>query len=72
MQKTSQYMWNSTPIDDTNVICSVAAVAREFVFTLDTELLPTPTLNPDNNQTLFKYLRYVSKKISIRNICIKI
>ena len=52
--------------------CSIAAVVRELVFTMDTELLPTPTLNPDNNQALFKYLKDVSKKFSIRHICIKI
>ena len=40
---------------------SVAAVGREFRFPLDMELLPTPTLNPDNNKMLFNYLRDVYK-----------
>ena len=41
-------------------MCIIAAVGREFVFTLDTELLPTPTVDPEKNQELFKYLRGLS------------
>ena len=58
-EKTYQYARNSAPIDDTNVIQSVAAVVREFRFPLDTEMLPTPNLNPDNNKVLFKDLQDV-------------
>ena len=58
--KTPQYAYNSTPFDDTEVMRSVASFGREFVIPLDTELLPTPNLNTDNNQVLFKYLRDVS------------
>ena len=54
--KTSQYTWNSAPINDTNVMRSVAAVGREFIFPLDIELLLTTNLNPNNTQLLFKYL----------------
>ena len=38
----------------------VAVSGREFIYPLDMELLPTPGLNPDNSQALFKYLRDVS------------
>ena len=48
---TSHYSWNSAPIDDTDVMRRVSAVGREFRFTLDTEMLPKPTLNPNNNQS---------------------
>ena len=34
--KTSQYAWKKYPIDDTEVMRSVAAVGREFIFTIDT------------------------------------
>ena len=37
--KTSQYAWNSAPIDDTDIPRCVAAVGREFRFPLDIELL---------------------------------
>ena len=40
--KTSQYAWNSTPIESTNILRSVAAVSREFRFPLEVELLQPP------------------------------
>ena len=58
--KTSQYAWNSAPIDDTDVMRSVAALGREFRFPMDTELIETPVLNSKDNSALFKYLRDVS------------
>ena len=54
---------------------SVAVVGGELIFPLDKELLPTPTLNPDNNQALFKYLRDVPMNsqfaISVLNILLE-
>ena len=58
--KSYQYVWKSAPIDYTDVVRIFAAVGREFRLPLDIELLLTPTLNPDNNHALFKYLRDVS------------
>ena len=58
--KTSQYAWNSTPIDDTDVPRSLAAIGHEFRFPLDVDLSPTPTLNSETNNNLFSYLRDVS------------
>ena len=58
--KTSQYACNSSPIDDTKLMSSIVDIGRELIFNLYTELLPTTTLNPDNNQALFKYLHEVS------------
>ena len=52
--KTSKYAWNSSPIDDTDVMHSVVAVGIELIFPLNTELLPKPPLNPENNQELSK------------------
>ena len=54
--KIYHYACNSYPINDTDMVHSVAAVGKEFRFPMNTELLPTPTLNPDNNQLFFKYL----------------
>ena len=39
---------------------SIVYVGRELMFPIDTEMLLTPTLNPDNNQLLFKYLQDMS------------
>ena len=58
--KTSQYAWNSAPIDGTDVVRSMAAVGRTFRFPLDIDLSPTPILNTETNSTLFHYLRDVS------------
>ena len=67
-------MCNNDPIDNTNVMLIIAAVGIEFRYPLDTELLPTPTLNSDNNQELFKYLRDVSTnpQIEISTLQIRI
>ena len=54
--KTSQYTWNSSPIYGSDMMYIVASVDREFIFPIDTELLPTPTLDPYKNQALFNHL----------------
>ena len=58
--KTSQYGWNSAPIDDTDIPRSIAAVGRHFKFPMDVKLAGSPTLNSENNSALYKYLRDVS------------
>ena len=59
-------------IDDTDVMRIVEDVSRSFRFTMDTELLPAPTLNPDNNQVLFKYLQDVSTNSQFAIIVLQI
>lgn len=58
--KTSQYAWNSSPIDNTDVTRSMAALGREFRFPLDVELSPSPSLNDSANSSLYTYLRHMS------------
>ena len=58
--KTSQYAWNSAPIDNTDIPRSLAAIGRELRFPLDVELCPTPPLNDEHNTALMQYLRDVS------------
>ena len=58
--KTSQYAWNSAPIDGTDVTRSMAAIGREFRFPLDVSLLPDPPMNDGNQTALYQYLRDVS------------
>lgn len=55
--KLSQYAWNSAPIDNTDIIRSLAAVGREFRMFGDINLQPTPNLNNDQNSELYNYLR---------------
>ena len=61
-KKSSQYAPNSTPIDGTDILISVAAVGREFRVLLDVELLKTPTTLKQGNSGLYEYLRHVSNK----------
>ena len=43
--KTSQYAWNSAPIDDTDIPRSLAAVDLHFKLPMDIDLNATPTIN---------------------------
>ena len=58
--KLSQYAWNSAPIDNTDVVRSLAAVGREFRLFADVELNPSPKLNDNHNSELYHYLRQMS------------
>ena len=58
--KTSQYIWNSARIDDTDIPRYLADVGREFRFPLDIELLNQPSLNNKEHSALFHYLRNFS------------
>ena len=58
--KTSQYAWNSAPIDDTDIPRSLAAVGRHFKFPMDIDLNVAPTINCHNQSALYTYLRDVS------------
>ena len=58
--KTSQYTWNITPINNTDINRSMAAIGHNFRFPLDVSLSPTPILNTETNSSLFNYLRDVS------------
>ena len=60
--KTSQYAWNSAPIDGTDVPRSVAAIGRQFRFPLDTEFLQPPQLEDGEQSRLHQYLRDVSNE----------
>ena len=51
---------------------SIVALGREFRFPLDTELLPTPTLNSDDSQGLFMYLQYLSTNYQFTILLLKI
>jgi len=58
--KTSQFAWNSAPIDNTEVVRSLAAVGQEFCFQLDVELSVIPPINDASNSALTNYFRDVS------------
>ena len=58
--KTSQYAWNSAPIDDTEITICVSVVGRHFKFPMDVHLSAAPSLNREDHTDLYQYLRDVS------------
>ena len=70
--KTSQYAWNSIPIDGSDILRSVAAVCHEFCFSLDVELLQNPTTRNQGNSVLYEYPRHVSDKYQFVTLILQI
>ena len=58
--KTSQYAWNSAPIDNTDIPRCVATIRREFRSPLDIKLLDQPSIHNKEHSALFHYLRNIS------------
>jgi hypothetical protein len=50
------YAWNSSPIDGTEIIRSVAAVGREFKFSLDIGLQDTPIIQDTDEYAVHSIL----------------
>ena len=73
--KTSQYAWNSAPIDNMDILRCVAAVGRHFQFPMDVDLKDAPSINCDDQLALYSYLRDVSNvsqlSTSVHQILIK-
>ena len=46
------YAWNSSPINGTNIICSISAVGREFKFPFNFHYVDTPQLTQDHITTI--------------------
>jgi hypothetical protein len=62
---TADYAWNSGPIDDTDILRSVAAVGRPFLFPNDISLSSLPPELCSNNATaVTKYMQFVSEHVS--------
>jgi hypothetical protein len=61
---TAGYAWNSAPIDDTDILCSVAAIGWPFLFPIDISLSLPPLLCSDNATTVTQYLTFISKHTS--------
>ena len=55
----SQYIWNSAPIENTNIPRCVAAVGRHFQFPIDVDSQADPSINCDEQLALYSYLKNV-------------
>ena len=60
--KTSQYTWNSVPINGTGIPRCLAAVGHHFKFPMDVALSSLPTMNGTDHFTLYNYLHSVSNE----------
>ena len=61
---TAGYAWNSAPIDGTDILRSVAAVGRPFLFPIDISLSLPPQLCSDNAAAVAQYLTFISEHAS--------
>jgi hypothetical protein len=61
---TAGYAWNSAPIDGTDILRSVAAVGRSFLFPIDISLSLPPLLCSNNAANVAQYLTFVSEHTS--------
>jgi hypothetical protein len=61
---TAGYAWNSSPIDGTDILRSVAAVGRPFQFPIDISLALPPQLCSDNATAVTQYLNFVNEHVS--------
>ena len=60
--KTSQYAWNSAPIDDADIPRYITAVWRHLKILMDVNLNAMPNHNCQDHSALYTYLRDVSIK----------
>ena len=68
--KTTQFAWNSSTIDNTDILRSLPAVGREFKLPLDFECTSLPSLNDPNNLSLYNYLCHISTNLKFAtNFC---
>ena len=70
--KTSQYAWNSVPIENTDVSGSLAAVGKKSRSPLDIELSAIPELNDEYNSTLYNYLWNISSDASLTTSVVQV
>ena len=63
--KTSQYAWNSAPIDGTDILRSVAAIGLQLSFLLEAELIRTDTTLNQGNSDLYEYLWHICNNFQI-------
>ena len=70
--KTSQYAWNSAPINNTNIPQRVAAVGRQFRFSMDVDLIAAPIRNDSDQSALYGYMCNVSSESIFATLVLQI
>ena len=70
--KKSQYDWNRTPIENTDVPRSISAVGCEFLFPLDIDISGITNLRDEKGTTLYKYLFGVFANLAFANSVVQV
>ena len=70
--KKSQYSWNSSPIENTDVPRSLEYFGREFQFPLYIELSGIPNLSDAKGTNLYNYLCSVSANSDFDTSAVKV
>ena len=52
----AEYAWNTSPIDGTDIFCSVPTLGRELQFPIDVDISTLPLLVSNNNDSVVSYL----------------
>ena len=65
-------VWNSAPIDGTNILRTTVASCREFRFAIDIKLSAFPQLTQNNAQFAFDFLRHTDSNRRFSSSILKI
>ena len=65
------YMWNSAPINGTEILRSTIAIGREFRFPIDIKLSALPQLTQNNAQSSIDYLRLANYNLRLSSSILK-
>ena len=58
------YVWNTSPIDGTDIIRSVPDIGRELSYPLDMSYEPAPDITDNPSESVANYLRYLKRDVS--------
>ena len=66
------YVWNSSPIDGTNILRSIPTIGRELRFPLDIDLSALPPIVSNNTESVVSYLHLIDSNRYFVSIILKI
>ena len=64
----SEYAWNTSHIDDTDIMQSVPAIGWELKFPLDIDLVELPSVIDNASDSVSSYLRYINNDVEFLRV----
>ena len=64
----SEYAWNTSHIDDTDIVQSVPAIGWELKFPLDIDLVELPSVIDNTSDSVSSYLRYIKNDVEFLRV----